>query len=159
MDVSSIAGTLFVLALSASLLSWGLDVDVGFGFVLASQMRGTVVDKDMRPVPNVRVERTWEWPINGRKGAHVRVTDAYGNFEFPRVRRFSLLAFLPSEPCLAVDIKAHGRNGPVELLSLQKKNYTDRSETDGKPFNVVFNIDAEPGTSAGGYWGTVVEVR
>lgn len=29
--------------------------------VLASQMEGTLVDKELRPVPNVRVERTWNW--------------------------------------------------------------------------------------------------
>jgi len=126
--------------------------------VLASKMEGTLVDKDRRPVPNVRVTRTWDWGWNGKKGSDVSTTDALGHFEFPKVARFDLTAFLPHQPQIDLTITAESSAGPVLLLLLTKQEYTDRSESDGKPFNVVCQIDltAEYRT---GYWGTVIEVR
>jgi len=147
------------LAIISIIGSSCLDIDMGIGFVLASHMQGTLVDKDMRPVPNVRVERTWDWPLNGRKGADVSVTDEKGHFEFPKVTRFSILGFVPAEPNVQLTITAHGPRGPVEIFSVIKKDYKDRSETDGRPFDIVCDVDGEPGGTASGYWGTVVEVR
>lgn len=127
--------------------------------VLVSQMEGTLVDRDLRPVPNVRVERTLEWGWNGKTGSDVFTTDAQGRFSFPNVKGFSLLAgVLPVQPQVQIEITAHGPAGSVLLFMLIKKDYADRSEMKGKPFNIVCRIDLEPGPSAGGYWGTVVEV-
>lgn len=128
--------------------------------VLASQMEGTLVDKDLRPVPNVRVERAWDWGWNDNTGSDVCTTDAQGHFQFPKVTRFSLFAKLPIvQPQVAIRIVAHGPEGPVSLLSLMKVNYADHGETSGRPFTIVCRLDLEPGPSAGGFWGTVVEVK
>ncbi len=129
--------------------------------VLASQMEGTLVDKDLRPVPNVRVERTWEWGLNGKRGSNSATTDAQGHFEFPKVTGFSVLAMvLPIEVQVDIRITAYGPEGPVLLLSRLKKDYADRSETKGKHSNFVCRIDLEPGPQLdNSYWGTVIEVK
>lgn len=127
--------------------------------VLASQMEGTLVDKDRRPVPNVRVTRTWDWGWNGKKGSDVSTTDTQGHFEFPTVRRFSLTAgVLPHQPQVTLNITADGPTGPVLLFEVIKQDYSDRSELDGKPFNIVCRLDLTPGLNTG-YWGTVIEVK
>lgn len=60
---------------------------------------------------------------------------------------------------MRLEITAHGPNGSVLLFSLNKQDYLDRSELDGKPFNIVCRFDLEPGVSPAGYWGTVIEVK
>jgi hypothetical protein len=135
------------------------EIKVGPMLVLASHMEGTLVDKDRHPVPNVRVERTWKWALNGKTGSHVSTTDAQGHFEFPKVTRFSLAGLLPVQPQVRLQITAHGPKGPVLLFEVNKDDYVDRSEMSGKPFNIVCRIDLEPGGSVGGYWGTVIEVK
>jgi hypothetical protein len=128
--------------------------------VLASQMEGTLVDKDLQPVPNVQVERTWHWGWNDKKGSNVSKTDARGRFEFPKVTGFSLLAAaLPVERQIQLTITAQGPKGPVELFSLIKQDYADRSELKGKPIHIVCRIDLEPGIQPNGYWGTVIELK
>lgn len=73
--------------------------EVGPMLVLATHVEGTLVDKDLRPVPNVRVERAWKWVWNGKRGSDVCTTDARGHFEFPVVKGFSLTAsVLPHQP-------------------------------------------------------------
>jgi hypothetical protein len=127
--------------------------------VLASHMEGTLVDKDLRPVANVRIERTWEWAWTGKKGSDVSTTDTQGHFEFPKVTRFSVTAFLPHQPQIYTDIIAHGPAGPVLLYQQTKPDYDDRSETDGKLFNIIFRIDLEPGVQLGKFWGTAIEIK
>lgn len=126
--------------------------------VLASHLNGTLVDKDHRPVPNVRVERTWEWAWNGKTGSDISTTDGQGHFEFPKVRRFSIVGVLPVEPRVRIDITAHGPNGPVLLLGVAKSDYFDGSELDGKPLNIVCRLDLEPEVY-NGHWGTIIEVK
>jgi hypothetical protein len=133
---------------------------VGPMLVLASHMEGNLVDKDMRPAANVRVERTWDWGWNGKTGSDVSTTDAQGRFEFPKVNGFSLFAKIPlAQPQVAIRITADGPEGAVVLFSLMKVNYADRGETDGKPFKIVCRLDLKPGPTAGGFWGTVIEVK
>ena len=128
--------------------------------VLASQMEGTLVDRDLHPIPNTRVERTWDWSWNGKTGSDVSTTDPQGRFAFPKVTGFSIFARMPIvQPNVTIRVTAAGPEGQVLLLGLIKDNYADRSETRGKPFNIVCRIDLKPAVSAGGYWGTVVEVR
>lgn len=129
-------------------------------FVIASRMQGTLVDKDLRAVPNVRVTRTWEWAWNGRKGSDVSTTDARGHFEFPQVKRFSLTAgVLPHEPVITLEITASGPEGPVLLIYLSKRDYSDGSELPSNATSFVCRIDLTPGRTDAGYWGTVVEVK
>lgn len=127
--------------------------------VLATRAEGTLVDKDLRPVPNVRVERTWEWAWTGRKGSDSFITDAQGHFEFPRVKGFSVTALvLPHEPQINLRFIAHGTNGPVSLYEVIRSDYFERAGDD-KPLNFVSRIDLEPGITLGMYWGTVVEMK
>lgn len=127
--------------------------------VLATHVEGTLVDKELRPVPNVRVERAWKWVWNGKQGTDVCTTDAQGHFEFPVVKGVSLTAtVLPHEPQIDLSITAHGPDGPVLLYEVTKSDYSDRTKS-GKPLNFVCRIDLEPGLTLGKYWGTVIEVK
>jgi len=121
-------------------------------------MEGILVDKDRHPVPNVRVTRTWDWGWNSKQGSDVSITDARGHFEFPMLKRFDVTAYLPHQPQITLGITAEGSTGPVLLFRLIKDDYSDRSEMDGKPFNIVCQIDLTPGYNTG-FWGTVIEVK
>lgn len=133
--------------------------EAGPMLVLATPMEGTLVDKDLRPVPNVRVERTWKWAWTGRQGSDVYTTDVQGHFEFPMVKGFSLTAsVLPHQPQIDLSITANGPNGPVLLYEVTKSDYSDRTKS-GKPLNIVCRIDLEPALTLGKYWGTVIEVK
>lgn len=133
--------------------------EIGPMLVLVSQMEGTLVDKDLRPVSNVRVERSWEWGWNGKKGSDVSTTDAQGHFQFRKVTGFSLTAILPHQPQIEISITAQGPSGPVALYERTKSDYDDNSEMGGKPLNIVCRIDLEPALQLGRYWGTVIEVK
>ena len=122
-------------------------------------MEGRLVDANMRPVPDTRVERTWDWGWNSKKGTQTTTTDAEGRFEFPTVIGRSLTAgILVHQPQITQRVKAQGPDGAVTLFAVDKNDYRDNSERNGKPLRVVCRIDMKPGISAGDFWGTVVEL-
>jgi hypothetical protein len=149
----------FVPALLKSLASVGMKMDIGKSFVLCSRFEGVLVDKDGRAAPHVRIERTWNWGWNGKSGLDETVSDAQGRFVLPRVTGRSLTAgLLPHEPGVDQQITAHGPAGTVLLFSVQKRNYSENGELDGRPLNVVCRIDKQP-SGDGLFWGTCIEAK
>jgi len=148
-----------MLVLVALVSTSCVDMNIGKSFVLCSQIAGTLIDKERRPVPGVRVQRTWKWAWNGRTGSEETATDAQGRFAFPQVTGRSLTAgVLSHEPAIDQEITAHGPLGPVLIFAAQKMNYDDNGENDGRPLDIVCLIDKAPGRGAG-FWGTVVELK
>jgi hypothetical protein len=131
--------------------------------VLCSELDGTLIDKDRKPVPDVKVKRTWHWHWKNKKGEQEVVTDAEGRFAFPAVRRFGVLpAVFPHEAMIEMRLyaRAPGISIPVLLMLTAKRNYRENGELNGRrPLRMVFRIDMEQRVFPTGFVGTVVEME
>lgn len=69
------------------------------------------------------------------------------------------LTVMPHQPQVGLVITAQAPTGPVSLFEINKQDYSDNSELEGRAINIVCRIDLEPGLSLGKSWGTVIEVK
>lgn len=125
-------------------------------FVMASPMRGVLVDAAGVPARGVKVTRRWTWGWNNRNGADSVTTDAEGRFAFDQVTVApGFTGRLPHAPGIGIELTACLAGGEVTLLDLKKRNYDPGGELDGKPFRIRCRTDLEPG-ARGFFWGTCV---
>ena len=121
--------------------------------VIFSAVSGKVL-QDGKPVPGATVEREFRWAWKDETGIDSATTGAAGEFSFGRIERSSFLgSLLPHEPVVrqSLTIKVGGKS--YEGWLLNKHNYDDNGEVEGKPLRLVCRLEAAPGKHPGGYYG------
>ena len=121
--------------------------------VIFSAVSGKVL-QDGKPVPGATVEREFRWSWKDEIGTDSATTGAAGEFSFGRIERSSFLgSLLPHEPVVrqSLTIKVGGKS--YEGWLLNKHNYDDNGEVEGKPLRLVCRLEAAPGKHPGGYYG------
>jgi len=110
---------------------------------LFSAVRGVVLDHG-KPVEGARIEQSWEWVWNGKKGQKDVVTDHQGKFEFPAVWYRSLLgSLLPHEPYIVQTILIQHEGETYDAWMVSKRNYRENGEADGHPISIVCRLEAD----------------
>ncbi|MEY4583194.1 MAG: hypothetical protein RL701_7897 [Pseudomonadota bacterium] len=114
--------------------------------ILVSPFKAQLVDNDSKPVPGVRIERTWEWVWGKKSGRDETVTDAEGRFQFARVTARSVSAtLLRHEPLVGHRVTTKSPSGAEVLLwSSAKHDYEENGENKGRAIDVVCGIDKLP---------------
>ena len=137
----------------------GAQMAFGDSLVLCSKLSGKLVDQEGAGQSGIRIVRSWEWAWADKQGSDEVTTDADGSFLFPEVTGSSWTArIVPHTPSIRQSVIAHGPDGAVEILAIDKGSYERDSELEGTGLtgpgiNVVCRIDKEP-SADGLYWGT-----
>lgn len=96
-----------------------------------------------QPVAGASVERSWIWRWKKEDGADSATTGADGRFELPAVVRRSLLAgLMPHEPFIEQTIIIRHQGKDYKAWMLDKRDYTNNSETGGKPARLMCRLEA-----------------
>ncbi len=110
---------------------------------LFSAVRGVVLDHG-KPVEGARIEKSWEWAWNDRKGHNETVTDQHGTFAFPPVWRRSLLAsLLPHEPVVVQTILIHFAGKTYKAWMFDKHTYQENGELENRPIHIICRLESE----------------
>lgn len=119
---------------------------------LFSAVKGVVLDHGA-PVEGARIERTYNWGWNDKKGGDHAVTDGQGAFALPSLWGSSLLAsVLPHEPVVEQTILIHHGGNVYKGWMYDKHNYAENGELRGKSISLVCRLEAEP-THHGNIYG------
>lgn len=110
---------------------------------LFSAVKGVVLDHG-KPVAGARIERSYNWGWNGRKGGDETATDAQGAFALAALWDSSLLgSLLPHEPVVEQTILIHHGGSTYKAWMFDKHNYSENGELHGKPISLICRLEAE----------------
>ncbi len=126
----------------------------GSSMCLFSEVHGVIL-KSGQPVANARVERryTWAWK-NDRKFQDHTTTDTQGRFHFPAAMETSFWGgVLSHQPQILQIINIHYDDKIYRAWNLEKRNYEVNGEVNGQALKLLCDLDSEPSTKEGGYYG------
>jgi hypothetical protein len=136
------------LALAACTQGWAMGK-----MILFSAVSGKVL-LDGKPVPGAKVEREFRWSWKDEIGKDSTTTGAAGEFSFAKIERSSFLgSLLPHEPVVRQSLTIQHGGKAYEAWLLNKHNYDDNGEVEGKALRLVCRLEATPGKHPGGYYG------
>lgn len=108
---------------------------------LFSEVRGVVLDHG-KPVAGVSVTRSWLWHLERIAGLDSSVTDQDGRFQFPGVPGRSLSGLLlPHDPLIEQKILIEYGGKSYRAWLIDKRDYDDNGELDGRPINLVCRLE------------------
>jgi hypothetical protein len=111
-------------------------------YCLFSEVRG-VVASDGKPVTNATIERTYSWGWNSKKGGDTTKTNDKGEFQFPQINGFALMAWMPHEPLIMQSIRIKANGISYNAWESIKRNYDKNGELDdGKPLVLYCSLQA-----------------
>ena len=119
---------------------------------LFSEVNGVVLSAG-KPVAVAEVDQYYKWENSNKSSRKVVETDSDGRFNFAAVFDNSLFTTLiPSNPVIQQKIYIRNDDQEYEAYLYMKKNYDNNGELDGKPLNLVCELDNEPSRD-GGFYG------
>ncbi|MGY4533728.1 hypothetical protein ACVW0Y_002861 [Pseudomonas sp. TE3786] len=110
---------------------------------LFSEVNGIVL-LDGKPVQGVEVDQEYHWHWKDEKARRVTTTDAQGRFHFPLITGKSLTAALPHEPVVEQRMRLYYQGKEYQGWYQSKHNYDDLGELNGRPLNLVCDLNDEP---------------
>jgi hypothetical protein len=110
---------------------------------LFSEVQGVVLSNN-QPVSGAVVEREYRWTWKGETGKDQATTGPKGEFKFPAIYRSSLGSFLPHEPMVRQTILIRHAGQTYKAWMLDKGNYEENGELNGKPIVLVCRLETEP---------------
>lgn len=126
----------------------------GLGKVMFSAVQGVVL-KDGKPLPGVKVVRTFNWAWNDATQKDEATTDTNGKFRFETAKRLSLItSIFPHEPVIDQEIIIHYENKQYTAWFFAKRNYEENGELSGKKISIKCDINTPEGYNLGNkVWG------
>lgn len=126
----------------------------GLGKVMFSAVQGVVL-KDGKPLPGVKVVRTFNWAWNDATQKDEAITDTSGKFRFETAKRISLItSIFPHEPVIDQEIIIHHENKKYTAWFFAKRDYEENGELNGKKINIKCDINTPEGYNLGNkVWG------
>lgn len=111
---------------------------------LFSEVNGIVL-LDGKPVQGVEVDQEYSWHWGDKKDRKVTTTDAQGRFHFPLITGKSFTAgLLPHEPVIDQRMRLYYQGKEYQGWFHSKHNYDDLGELNGRPLNLVCDLNDEP---------------
>lgn len=113
--------------------------------VLFSEVHGTVL-KDGKPVQGAELVETVVWSENEDEiPSQHATTDEKGIFRFPSIeRKAGLRRMIPSQPTMLQKIVIRYQGAEYIAWRHGKDSYDVNSELDGRPINLVCELDRAP---------------
>ena len=134
----------FVVLVGALLLTTANEAKAMGKMCLFSAVRGVVLDHG-KPVAGARIERSYKWAWKDQAGADETTTDAQGVFTLPAIWGRSLLgSILPHEPFVEQTILIQYGGATYNAWMLDKRDYDENGELDGRPISLLCKLEAEP---------------
>lgn len=119
---------------------------------LFSEVNGVVLSEG-KPVDGAEVDQYYKWENSDKSSRKVVKTDSAGRFSFAAVLDNSLFtSLLPSNPVIQQKIYIRHDGQEYEAYLFMKKNYDNNGELDGKPLDLVCELNNEPSRD-GGFYG------
>lgn len=135
---------LLILLLSTISLAIGaMGMGLGSKLVLFSEVNGQVVDQG-KPVAGAIVTRYYRWSWLNREATDQTVTDNEGRFSFKSVNTRSITALFPHQPYISQKLEIHIGKKVYEAWRTGKMNYDSNGELQGKPIDIICELDKEP---------------
>jgi hypothetical protein len=104
-----------------------------------SAVEGRVVNKGV-PVANALIKRTYKW--NDEKITDEIKTDENGYFSLPEKYENSIWTLFPHNPSVGQLINIHIGDEKYQAWGYRKGNYDVNGELDGKPMNLLCDLDS-----------------
>lgn len=121
--------------------------------ILFSEVNG-VVTKKGKPVHGAEVRRSYTWNWNNQKSSETTVTDGEGRFSFPVVAGSSFLgSLIPHEPIVSQAMHIYVDGKEYDAWIYRKDNYNHNGELDGKPIELICDLDESPDVPVGEIYG------
>ena len=134
----------FVVLVGALLLTTANEAKAMGKMCLFSAVRGVVLDHG-KPVAGARIERSYKWRWKNQTGSDEVVTDAHGAFVLQAIWGSSLSgSLLPHEPFVEQTILIQYGGATYNAWMLDKRDYDENGELDGRPISLLCKLEAEP---------------
>jgi hypothetical protein len=108
-----------------------------------SEVQGVVLHNN-QPVMGAVVEREFKWTWKGETGKDQTTTGSKGEFRLPAIYRSSMGSFLPHEPIVRQTILIQHGGQTFKAWMLDKSNYDENGELQGKPIRLLCRLETEP---------------
>ncbi|MGH7470489.1 MAG: DUF6795 domain-containing protein [Longimicrobiales bacterium] len=131
-----------VMVAAAGLLAAGKAMSMGKK-CLFSEVQGVVLSNN-QPVAGAVVEREFRWTWKGEVGKDQTTTGPKGEFKLPAIYRSSIGSFLPHEPMVRQTILIRHGGQTYKAWMLDKSNYDENGELQGKPIMISCRLETEP---------------
>ncbi|MEZ5578865.1 MAG: DUF6795 domain-containing protein [Candidatus Competibacteraceae bacterium] len=111
---------------------------------LFSEVNGLVLSKG-QPIPNVEVERIYNWGWKDITKQETVMTDQEGRFHFDSISESSFFgSIVPHEPVITQKILIHYQGEDYKAWMYTKHNYEENGELNGKPIRLACDLNSEP---------------